>query len=276
MARAWAWWDPRGWCGRGAVQEDGLARRRRWRPEAPVDPCRLPGAANIPGMLLAFESVARTASACVIDAAGREVAFADLGGGEAERGLVSLLDGLIRAHGRPTALAVASGPGSFTGLRIGVVAARTLAWMEQAPVHAVDSLAARAMQAGDGLWWVLAPLKRDTTFHGLFRIAGGVLETLHATVASADAEAVALHPLTAQAVAIGPALAGKPDLAPRWCPGVVLGESSPLTARGVARLAAQVPAGTWDQVLPAYHQASAPELQRARAGMPAIIPRSSP
>ncbi len=233
-------------------------------------------------MLLAFESVARTASACVLDAAGREVAFADLGGGEAERGLVSLLDGLIRTHGRPTALAVANGPGSFTGLRIGVVAARTLAWMEQVPVHALDSLAARAAQAGDGLWWVVAPLKRDTTFHGLFRVSAGVLEVLQPTVASADAKAVVLHALTAQAVAIGPALTAKPGLAAHWCPGIALGDPAPLTARGVARLAPQVPAQPWDQLLPAYHQASAPELQRARAALlanagvaPAQIPGSS-
>lgn len=214
-------------------------------------------------MLLAFESIARTASACLVDAAGHEVAYADLAG-EAERGLVPLLDGLIRRHGLPSALAVATGPGSFTGLRIGVVAARTLAWIEHLAVHAVDSLAARAAQAGDGLWWVLVPLKRDTTFHGLFRVSAGVVQTLQPTVAAADAEAAVLHPLTAQAVAIGPALSGKPGLAARWCPGIVVGDASPLTARGVARLAPQVPARSWDGILPAYHQASAPELQRAR------------
>jgi tRNA threonylcarbamoyl adenosine modification protein YeaZ len=221
--------------------------------------------AKHPRMLLAFESIARTASACLVDDAGREVAFADLGGGEAERGLVSLLDGLIRRHGLPSSLAVAAGPGSFTGLRIGVVAARTLGWIDRLPVHAVDSLAARAAQAGDGLWWVLIPLKRDTTFHGLFRVAGGVVETLQSTIAGLDAEAATLHPLTAQAVAIGPALSSKPDLAAHWCSGVVLGDPSPLTARGVARMAPQVPAQSWDHVLPVYHQASAPELQRARA-----------
>jgi len=220
-------------------------------------------------MLLAFESIARTASACLIDDAGHEVAFADLGGGEAERGLVSLLDGLMRSHGLPSALAVAVGPGSFTGLRISVVAARTLAWIERLPVHAVDSLAARAAEAGDGLWWVLIPLKRDTTFHGLFRVRQGVVETLQPTIAALDAEAATVHPLTSTAVAIGPALSSKPDLAARWCPGIVLGDASQLTARGVARLAAQVPAQPWEHLLPAYHQASAPELQRARAAMTA-------
>lgn len=215
-------------------------------------------------MLLAFESVARTASACVSQD-GQEVAYADLGGGEAEKGLVRLLDGLIRTHGKPTALAVAAGPGSFTGLRIGITAARTLAWAEGIPVHGVDSLAALASERGDGLWWVLLPLKKDTTFHGLFRVAGGRVETLSETVAGADASAQILHPETRAAVAIGPALVTKPDLAHRWCPDVALGDPAGLTARGVARLAAQVPAVDWSAVLPAYHQQPAPVLQRREA-----------
>lgn len=224
-------------------------------------------------MLLAFESVARSASACLVDAAGRELAFADLGGGEAERGLVPLLDGLIRRHGLPSALAVAAGPGSFTGLRIGVVAARTLAWVDHLPVHAVDTLAARAAEAGEGLWWVLVPLKRDTTFHGLFRVRGGVVETLQPTVAWPDGEPAGLHAQTRDAVAIGPAVVGKPGLAARWCPGIALGDAAPLTARGVARMASQVPAQAWDRILPAYHQASAPELQRARqAAVQPVVP----
>jgi hypothetical protein len=57
---------------------------------------------------------------------------------------------------------------------------------------------------------------------------------------------------------------------------VRLGDPAPLTARGVARLAPQVPALPWDQVLPAYHQASAPELQRARAAALPPSPTADP
>jgi tRNA threonylcarbamoyl adenosine modification protein YeaZ len=212
-------------------------------------------------MLLAFESVTRTASACLVEG-DNELAYADLGGGEAERGLVSLLDGLLRRHGRPQALAVASGPGSFTGLRIAITAARTLAWIEQLPVHGVDALAALAAEQGEGLWWTLLPLKKDTTFHGLFRVSGGIVTTLAETVAAPDALMPTLHPDTASAIAIGPALAAKPDLARTWCPGVALGTSAGPTARGVARLAPQVPALDWQAILPAYHQQPAPVLQR--------------
>lgn len=213
-------------------------------------------------MLIACECVARTGSVCVVGDDGAERAFHDLDGHEAERRLVTALDELVRVHGRPDALAVAAGPGSFTGLRIATVAVRTLAWLEHCPVHAVDSLAARAAQEGDGLWWVLLPLKRDTTFHGLFRVQGGVVTTLWPTTAWLDDAALPAGDRPAEAVAIGPALSAKPDLAARWWPGIVCGSAAPLTARGVARLAPQIPAISWDHLLPAYHQLSAPELQR--------------
>lgn len=227
-------------------------------------------------MLLAFESVTRTASACLV-AGACEVAYADLGGGEAERGLVPMLDGLMRSHGRPRALAVATGPGSFTGLRIAITAARTLAWIEQLPVHGVDALAALAAEQGDGLWWTLLPLKKDTTFHGLFRVSGGIVTTLAETVAVPDALMPMLHPDTVLATAIGPALGAKPDLARTWCPGVAVGTSASPTARGVARLAPQVPALDWQALLPAYHQQPAPVLQRQAqppSTAPSIVPPS--
>jgi tRNA threonylcarbamoyl adenosine modification protein YeaZ len=214
-------------------------------------------------MLLSFETVARTASACLTDGA-REVAYRDLAGGEAEVGLVALLDGLIHEIGEPERLAVAVGPGSFTGLRVGVIAARTLAWIDDLPVHGVDSLAALALEQGDGLWWALMPLKRDTSFHALFLVDQGRLTVLAPTRAHLDAETPDLHPRTLEAVAIGPALAAKPDLARRWCPGVALGSPAILTARGVAKAAAQVAPGSWRDVLPAYHLEAAPVLQRRR------------
>lgn len=213
-------------------------------------------------MLLAFESVARSGSACVIAASGEERAFHDCGGGECDALLVPMLDALMREFGVPTRLAVAVGPGSFTGLRVAVATARTLAWIEQLPVHGVDSLQALAMQHGDGLWWALLPLKKDTTFHALFRVRGGECETLAATSACLDRDRPRLHELTASATAIGPALAAKPELAHSWCPGIRLGSAAPLNARGVARATHLVPAVTWQALLPAYHQDSAPEIQR--------------
>ncbi len=107
-------------------------------------------------------------------------------GGEAEVGLPRLLDRLLRAHPwRPGARPGCVRPGAsfFTGLRVGITAARTLGWLHGLPIHAVDSLQALALQAGDGCWWVLMPLKRDTTYHGHYGVSGGRLEVLEPTTA---------------------------------------------------------------------------------------------
>jgi tRNA threonylcarbamoyl adenosine modification protein YeaZ len=215
-------------------------------------------------MLLAFESVSRSGSACMVTDAGEERAFRDLGGGECDALLVPMLDALIRECGVPTRLAVAVGPGSFTGLRVAVAAARTLSWIERLPVHAVDSLKALALQSGDGLWWVLMSLKKDTSFHGLFRVRANCCEVIAATAAASDDSQPPLHALTASAAAVGPALATKPDLAGRWCPGVRIGSPLALNARGVALAANLEPAVSWQGVLPAYHQDSAPVIQRSK------------
>lgn len=218
--------------------------------------------ASVARVLLAFETVTRSASACVVADDGTLVERRDLGGGEAEVGLVSMLDALLRAHGRPRALAVAAGPGSFTGLRVGIVAARTLAWIEDLPVHPVDSLAAIAAGHGDGLWWALLPLKRDTTFHGLYRVRGRSVETVAAPAPVADAATPQLHASTAQAVAVGPALAQKPGLAQRWCPDVALGDAGAPDALGVALAASMADAVPWSRLLPDYGMAPAPVIQR--------------
>ncbi len=212
-------------------------------------------------MLIALEAVERTGSVCAWN--GTERAF-ERCAGHAEAHLVPLIDRFMRTHGPVSALAVASGPGSFTGLRVAAMAARTIAWTDALPVHPVDSLAACAVQQGDGLWLVVMPLKRDTTFHGLFRITAGVLETLSPTCACRD-DAMPELPDATGAVVVGPALTGKPGLVDRWFPRLATGDPAGPDARGVAKLAGQVPAVNWDQVLPQYHQEPAPVLQRAAA-----------
>ncbi len=99
--------------------------------------------------------------------------------------LLPVIDRLLRAHDwAPRSLTdvfVSVGPGSFTGLRIGVTVARTLAWSVGARVVAVptvDALARNALLAGSPPEHVAVMLdaKRGQTFAAAFTLRGGRME----------------------------------------------------------------------------------------------------
>jgi len=78
-------------------------------------------------------------------------------------------------------IAVAKGPGGFTGTRIGVVAARTLAQQLEIPLFAISTLAAvarsRAPEMPNGLLAVQMAASRGQLFAGIYRqSSGNVLE----------------------------------------------------------------------------------------------------
>ena len=72
-------------------------------------------------------------------------------------------------------LAVAIGPGGFTGTRIGVVLARTLAQQLQIPLIGVSSLAAIAQQeschSSDPIVAVQMPAQRGQLFTGIYQVS---------------------------------------------------------------------------------------------------------
>ncbi|MGC5328706.1 tRNA (adenosine(37)-N6)-threonylcarbamoyltransferase complex dimerization subunit type 1 TsaB [Brevibacillus sp. SYSU BS000544] len=82
-----------------------------------------------------------------------------------------LLDELDVEPGQLDAIAVAQGPGSYTGVRIGVSTAKTLAWSLSIPVVGVSSLQAVAMNAlgYEGPIIPLFDARRGQVYTGLFR-----------------------------------------------------------------------------------------------------------
>ncbi len=106
-------------------------------------------------------------------------AGADIGRGHAER-LMEFVDGALAAAGLdlPSVerVAVTVGPGSFTGIRVGVAAARGLALALGVPAVGVSSLAALAAdrQAGERLL-VAMDAKRDEVYWQAFAADGQAL-----------------------------------------------------------------------------------------------------
>ncbi len=64
--------------------------------------------------------------------------------------LAPQIERLIHQHGRPQVISITSGPGSFTGLRVGLSAAKMLGFAWRIPLVAVDSLEAIAARLCHG------------------------------------------------------------------------------------------------------------------------------
>ena len=108
--------------------------------------------------LLAIDTAAHLCAACILDAEAGERgrAVLDLGKGHAEH-LMAVIDAALGEAGATLAdldaVAVSVGPGSFTGVRVGVAAARGLALALKIPavgVTTLEALAAEARQANPG------------------------------------------------------------------------------------------------------------------------------
>ncbi|MCX6398965.1 MAG: tRNA (adenosine(37)-N6)-threonylcarbamoyltransferase complex dimerization subunit type 1 TsaB [Propionibacteriales bacterium] len=124
-------------------------------------------------MLLAFDTASPTVTVAVHD--GTDVvaaATAAIGMRHGEQ-LAPLIEQVLTEAGITpagvTAIAVGVGPGPFTGLRVGLVTARTLAHVLEVPVHGVcslDALAVGAVASGvvDGDFLVATDARRKEVY----------------------------------------------------------------------------------------------------------------
>lgn len=145
---------------------------------------------------------------------------------------------LTEAYGRPALVAVGRGPGSFTGVRIAVTAAKMLAFAWEVPVKGVSSLAAWALAAPAGHTVVVTSERRGPAFYaGCYRRdAGGV----HPLARDVAAQGVAAPPWPGLKVpgpvAVTGPLAAEPAFLELWGPGA-RALDLPLLGSAVARLA---------------------------------------
>ena len=95
--------------------------------------------------------------------------------------LLSMAESLIKSCGftpqNVEAVAVAAGPGSFTGVRIGVAAAKGFAWGLELPCCGVSTLEAMAEQLGiyEGLVVPVMDARRSQVYNAVFQAEKGTL-----------------------------------------------------------------------------------------------------
>ena len=134
--------------------------------------------------ILALETSAKAVSAAVTED-GRVLAsgYQDTGLTHS-RTLMPIVEHIMKnaeiTMAEISAVAVAVGPGSFTGIRIGVSAAKGLAFAASIPAVGVSTLAAMARNAAfaDGLVVCAMDARRNQIYNALFEAKNGALTRL--------------------------------------------------------------------------------------------------
>ncbi|MCL2081141.1 MAG: tRNA (adenosine(37)-N6)-threonylcarbamoyltransferase complex dimerization subunit type 1 TsaB [Oscillospiraceae bacterium] len=134
-------------------------------------------------MILALDCSSKTASAALVNADGRLIAqgFINAGLTHSET-LMPLIAGLLEQTKttKIERIAVTSGPGSFTGLRIGAAAAQGLGLSLGAPVCGVSSLEAAAWNAAHMGGYIRAVMdaRRGQVYTALFYAENSALSRI--------------------------------------------------------------------------------------------------
>jgi tRNA threonylcarbamoyladenosine biosynthesis protein TsaB len=198
----------------------------------------------IPGMkLLAVDTTSRAGSVALLDGSELRglVGFAKAPG-HAETLLPTidtLLQGCEVELSEVEAFAVVTGPGSFTGLRIGISTVEGLAYSTRRPVVGVSSLEANAHRYRFRSGWVAPFLdaRRGEVFGALYRSDGKGLETVVDPVCEAPERFLARLPSEPPILFAGSGLHAFGELlSSTMGERLLLGEPNAFLAEDVARI----------------------------------------
>ena len=149
-------------------------------------------------LILAFETSAKAASVALTqDGVLLGEAYQNTGLTHSQTLMVmaeDLLKQCSKAVADLDAVAVAEGPGSFTGVRIGVAAAKGLAWGGEKPCFGVSTLEAMAVSLGvwQGYICPCMDARRSQVYNAMFYVNQGKLERIR------EDRAIALSELGAE------------------------------------------------------------------------------
>ena len=132
-------------------------------------------------LILAFETSAKACSVAIHD--GQKLlgeSYQNTGLTHSQT-LMVMAEDLLKSCGKTAAdvthLAVAAGPGSFTGVRIGVSAAKGFAWGAERPVYGVSTLESMALSLGamEGHVCCCMDARRKQVYNAMFLAQNGKL-----------------------------------------------------------------------------------------------------
>ena len=135
-------------------------------------------------LILAFETSAKAGSVALLDEKKLLGESYQNTGLTHSQTLMVMAEDLLKQCGKAvsdiTAVAVAEGPGSFTGVRIGVAAAKGFAWGGQLPCYGVSTLEAMAESLSVYQGYVCACMdaRRSQVYNALFSVNCGKIQRL--------------------------------------------------------------------------------------------------
>ena len=132
-------------------------------------------------LLLSFETSAKAASVALTEGSRLLGESYQNTGMTHSQTLLVMAEDLLRQCGHTAAdvtdVAVAAGPGSFTGVRIGVAAAKGFAWGRELPCWGVSTLEAMALSLGVFEGYVVCAMdaRRSQVYNAIFEAKNGEL-----------------------------------------------------------------------------------------------------
>ena len=222
-------------------------------------------------LILAFESSARPASVALLRDGSLLSQYSQCSALTHSRTLLPMAEDMLKnaelTIGDVDLFAVAHGPGSFTGVRIGVSTVKGLAWAANKPCVGVSTLEAMAWHglAAGGVVCPVMDARRGQVYNALFEIRNGK------PVRLCGDRPIALEELA-------------PQLRELESPAFLVGDGAAITAKyletvgipfrmapenlrwqsawGVAMAASEREPGTADSLLPVYLRLSQAERER--------------
>ena len=145
-------------------------------------------------LILAFETSAKAASVALLEDGKLLGESYQNTGLTHSQTLMVMAENLLSQCGKTaedvTAAAVAAGPGSFTGVRIGVAAAKGFAWGREIPCYGVSTLEAMALSLGAYQGYVCPCMdaRRSQVYNALFYVNQGQIRRIREDRAISRAE----------------------------------------------------------------------------------------